>query len=341
MKISSLKQQTIKLGIFAVVLGYMALDLWCFKGPIHGCLHPEKEGEGGTPTAVVYGEAITEEQLARYTAERNLLAGKTGTETYPRASMQMAMVRELLLRIRTRYNDKHLPELAEVKENEMQRLSSRYADEAAFDAALASQGYTRRTFAAKMQARLREQIHLERAIREYSDVSDEAVTAHYNQLREEMTVPASRHLSHIFLASLDKNPDEVRRQAEEILQQLQEGADFAELARTRSEDERSAPLGGNLDVIYDDGTFPLPELILFGEEAIPANTPVLAQSRWGWHILLAGEIEPAGIPSEEECRDSLRTAIISAQRELATNAWFKAAVKEGFQQKRIKINVNK
>jgi hypothetical protein len=94
-----------------------------------------------------------------------------------------------------------------------------------------------------------------------------------------------------------------------------------------------------LGIIEDTTGRPLPELPLFGENAIPANTPVAVHSKWGWHILLAGEITPVGIRSFEECRESIRTAIISTRREQAVNAWFKGAVKEGFIKKRIRTHV--
>jgi hypothetical protein len=91
--------------------------------------------------------------------------------------------------------------------------------------------------------------------------------------------------------------------------------------------------------VYDDALLPLPELPLFGDAALPAGTPTLARSKWGWHIILAGPVTPAYTPSLEECRESIRTAIISAQRELGVNAFFDTLIKEGFQQKRIKIHV--
>ena len=63
------------------------------------------------------------------------------------------------------------------------------------------------------------------------------------------------------------------------------------------------------------------------------------QSKWGWHIILAGEITPAGKRSADEVRESIRSAIESTRREQAVNAWFKGAVREGFIKKRIQTDV--
>lgn len=338
MKLTPLKIYAIKLAMFSTVLGYMALDLFVFEGPMHGFLHDEEKIRTSELAAEVYGEPITLGQLERFTTEQNTLAGRVKDDPARRAGMIMALVRDNLLRLRARYNDKKLPDCQKAAEEIVQQLESRAENEQAFTAQLASQGYTRRSFTEKIAARMRQQILLERSVQNVSEVDNAAIAAHYKQVREELTIPASRPLRHIFLATEGADANEVHRRAELLLKRLEAGEDFGMLAREASEDDRSAPNGGNLDIIHDNGTFPLPELMIFDATALPAGTPTLAQSRWGWHILLAGPITPAYTPSLDECRESLRTAIISAQRELGVNGWFKGAIKEGFKQKRIIIH---
>ena len=288
--------------------------------------------------AEVYGEPITLGQMERFITEQNTLAGRAKDEPARRAGMILTMVRDNLLRLRARYNDTKLPDCKKASEEMVRQLESRAGSEQEFTAQLATQGYTRRSFTEMMMARMRQQILLERAVKDVSEVENAAIAAHYKQIRDELVIQASRPLRHIFLATDGQDSNEVRKRAELLLKRLEAGEDFAGLAKEASEDERSAANGGNLDIILDNGTFPLPELLLFGDNAIPASVPTLAQSRWGWHILLAGPITPAYTPSLDECRESLRTSIISAQRELGVNAWFKGAVKDGFQQKRIIIH---
>ena len=252
--------------------------------------------------------------------------------------MIMTLVRDNLLRLRARYNDKKLPDCRKAAEEIVNGLETRAENEQDFTAQLAGQGYTRRSFTEKMAVRMRQQVLLEKAVQDVSEVDNAAIAAHYKQVRDELTIPASRPLRHIFLATEGADAQAVKNRAELLLKRLEAGEDFGTLAREASEDDRSAPLGGNLDIIHDNGPFPLPELMIFDDTALPAGTPTLAQSRWGWHILLAGPITPAYTPSLDECRESLRTAIISAQRELGVNAWFKGAIKEGFKQKRIIIH---
>ncbi len=337
-KLTPLKLYAIKLAFFSTVLGYMALDLLVFEGPLHGFLHNGDRIHNAELAAEVYGEPITLGQLERFITEQNMLAGREKDDPARRAGMVLAMVRDNLLRLRTRYNDTKLPDCKKAAEEIVNQLAARAENEQEFTAQLASQGYTRRSFTDKITARMRQQILLERAVKEVSETDNAAIAAHYKQIRDELKIPASRPLRHIFLATDGQDAAAVKGRAELLFKRLEAGEDFGTLAREASEDERSAPNGGNLDIIHDNGTFPLPELMLFGDAAIPAGEPVLAQSRWGWHILLAGPITPAYTPSLDECRESLRTAIISAQRELGVNAWFKGAIKEGFNQKRIIIH---
>lgn len=330
-----------KLALFSSILLYMGVDLLWWHGPVWKAVYRDGAlAAGSPPVAEVYGEEISAGQLARYEAEQDLLAGRRIPDPQRRASRVMDLVRSSLLRLRTRYNDKNLPSFRREAKEEVEQLSRRSAHNGEFDAALASQGYTREQFTAKMESRLRSHALLERSIAPFTHVDDEEVSRICKQLQAEWRCPASRELSHIFLATLGKNPEHVKKSAEHLLAQLKGGEDFASLARTHSEDEHSAPAGGKLGVIWDDDHRVLPELPLFGDNAITAGEPTLAKSRWGWHILMAGDIVPARPLGEEEARESIRTALLSTRREQAVRAYFEAGLREGFSKKRIKIHGN-
>ena len=342
MKLTSLRHSVVKLLVFGSVLLYLGVDLLAWHGPVWHAIYGDKAPAPSPDeiVAVVYGEPITIAQLNRYEAEQDAIAGRTEPQPARRSAMLMDMVRSKLLHIRTRYNSAHLPDCREAATHEVARLSTRAADEATFDAWLKGQGYAdRKEYTDKLAVRLQGKALLENAIAPHCEVSDDEVERVYNQLAGELPAPASRQVSHIFLETLHKDNAAVKAKAEELLLRLQAGEDFAILARENSEDAHSAPKGGDLGSISDNTERPLPELPLFGENAIPSGTPTLAESKWGWHILLAGDITPARQLTADECRESIRTAIISVRREQALDAWFKGAVKEGFIKKRIQTNV--
>ncbi len=320
----------LKLTFFTTALAYTAADVWFFEGPIWRALHAgdAEQPDPATLAADVYGEYITKAQLARYEAEQDALAGRREPEAARRALYLTDMVRHSLLRTRTRYNDKNLPPCREEAEAEVARLASRYADEASFEQALASQGYTRASFTKRVEARLREFALLERALAPHIAPSEADLAAAYEEVKAELTLPERREVKHIFLATLNQDAEAVRTRAAELLTRLQAGeADFATLAREHSEDERSAPQGGVLGTLAHDDYNPLPELPLFGPNALPAHSPALVQSKWGWHLLEAGPTQPARVPTLEECRESLTSALRSARREVALRQYLESDFK--------------
>ncbi len=333
MKWTSAKIYVVKSAIIGTTLAYMVLDLWVLNGPLYGFLHKDKQAAAAA--AVVYGERISHGQLARHKAEQEAISGR------PKATiaMMMDLVRSSLLRLRTRYNDNQLPHDRAAAEQAVAELATRAGSDAVFEQQLASQGYTRRQFTDKVESRLMGLALLNRNLEPHTQVDNAAIMAHYKQVKDELTIPASRPVRHIFISTLNRNNDDARRCAELALERLNAGEDFGELAAEVSEDAATANRGGNLGVVHDNELLPLPELNLFGENALPAGTPALGQSKWGWHVILPGPITPAYTPSLDECRETLRTAIISAQREIGVNTFFDTLIKEGFKQKRIQIHV--
>lgn len=341
MKISSYKIFAIKLAIFSLTLAYLAGDLFVWRGAAWRALHAgELGGERPAPPAVVYGEEVSREQLERYVAEQNWMRGRTECSPAERTSMLMDVVRSAILRLRARYNDKNLPDFAAAAREEAERLAGRARSDEEFAQWLSSTGLTREAFTRRLEAAMKEAALLERAVRPLCEVSDADVARHYELLKDELVAPAHRPVKHIFFATLGDDPEQVHARALALMKQLEEGADFAKLARERSEDDHSAAHGGSLGEVYDDGHFLLPELRLFGDDALPAGQLALAQSRWGWHILLPGELTAAHRLSPDEARESLRTAIQSAQYELATRAWFDSAIREAFSKNHLQIHAD-
>ena len=329
----SAKIHVLKAAIIGSALIYMILDLWVLRGPMYGFLHKDKQEIEAA--VVVYGERISHAQLERHKAEQEAISGRTKNTT----AMAMDLVRSSLLRMRTRYNDNQLPHNRAAAEQEVAALATRAGSDAEFEQQLASQGYTRPQFTDKVEARQMQLALLDRNLNNLSQVDDAAIMAHYKQLQDELTIPASRTVKHIFIAGLNRSEADARRAAEQIISRLDAGEDFAKIAAEVSEDEATSRRGGDLGTVHDDALLPLPELNLFGDNAIPADTPTLAESKWGWHVILAGPITPAHTPSLDECRETLRTAIISAQRELGVNAFFDTLIKEAHRKQHIQIHV--
>lgn len=341
-KFSSLQISAIKLALFGTALLYLTGDLFIWRGPTWRLLHQQDVAvaENADAPAIVYGEVITQRHLDQFTEQQNHLRGRNDTPEGDRIPMLMEIVHDTLLRLRSRYNDKNLPDVTEMAEQEVQRLTSRAPSSEIFDRWLASQGLTRQAYTRELAARLKDMHFLQRVIESHCRVSDEDAARHYELIKNSLVQPESRSLRHIFLPTLGEDVELVRSRAEELLHALETGADFASLAKKHSADPTSAARGGDLGIVQNTEDFPLPELPLFGGKALPEGKFALAQSRWGWHIMLPGKITPARPLRFEECKESLKSAIHSAQVEIAIRAFRDSTLKEAFAKKYLEIHAN-
>ncbi|MFI3243137.1 MAG: peptidylprolyl isomerase [Akkermansia sp.] len=332
--LSPIKLFALKLAVFSSVLAYLAVDLMLWQGPVWSMIHryQSKPVPAQQPEAVVFGEVIDAQRLNAYCQELAFLSGQSSPDAKRRVSALIDLVRAELIRVRAQYNDKNLPDMRADAEAAYARLAARATTPEAFAYQLSQAGLDEASLTALIETRLKELALLQRALAPHEHVSEQELQAAYAEMQQELVVPASRQLKHIFL--MKNHPESA---AQEILQAQQAGADFAALAKEKSEDAASAAKGGDLGLIHDDARHPLPELPLFGDAAIAADTPCLLPSRWGWHIVLAGEIKPAHPASFEDCAASLRSALESAKREFALEAYFDASIQEAFQTKQIKI----
>ena len=87
---------------------------------------------------------------------------------------------------------------------------------------------------------------------------------------------------------LQQRPEE---KAEDVKQQLEDGGDFAELAKEYSQDPGSAEKGGDLGCLGKGETVPEFEEAAFGAEQGEIVGPV--KTEFGYHILEVTERNPS------------------------------------------------
>ncbi len=117
------------------------------------------------------------------------------------------------------------------------------------------------------------------------EISEDEIEDYYDENREEFLVPASAELIYVTLAKAPTAADTtaVVERAQSLRGEIQEGADFAELAERESSDEGTAPLGGDLGVFgrgqmveaFDSAVFAAPQ----GTVTEPVRT------RFGMHLI--------------------------------------------------------
>lgn len=136
------------------------------------------------------------------------------------------------------------------------------------------------------------------------------------------SIPALRqtHARHILIKVNELVPDaEAKRKAQLLKDRLDKGADFAELARTSSND-LSATKGGDLGWLYEGDTVPEFERAMNALSVDEISMPI--KSPFGWHIIqvLGRRIETTSV---ERQRLAARQAIRESRLDEAYQDWIR------------------
>lgn len=163
-----------------------------------------------------------------------------------------------------------------------------------------------------------------------STVTEEAVRERYDAEMASAPVSNEVRASHILVAT--------EEEAKEIIEQLNEGADFAELAKQHSSDG-SAQNGGDLGFFGPGRMVPEFETAAFALE-VGAHSQEPVKSQFGYHVIKVTDKRPQQPPAFEQVERQIRSlmlrekyfAEIAAMREAAeieiTDPELKAAVEE-------------
>ncbi len=142
-------------------------------------------------------------------------------------------------------------------------------------------------------------------------VEEEDLRAYYRDHEDLFIMPEQRAFAHILI-----DPDRHERaeeRADEVYEALVRGEDFAELARTYSDDSLTAEKGGELPPLsYGDLDGELQEAVIalaFGEFSEPVA------SSFGLQIFKLLEAESSGTQSFEAMRDSIEEQVRRARAE--------------------------
>jgi peptidyl-prolyl cis-trans isomerase C len=144
--------------------------------------------------------------------------------------------------------------------------------------------------------------------------TDEEVQKFYEQNKEaQFTTPEQVCVSHILFAK------DQQQKAEEVKQQLEDGGDFAELARQYSQDPGSAENGGDLGCLGQGETVPPFEEAAFGADEGEIVGPVKTQ--FGYHVLEITEKKPQQARPLSEVESQIRSQLASEQQSEAFSKW--------------------
>ena len=168
--------------------------------------------------------------------------------------------------------------------------------------------------------RVREQYIVDSYLGEVAKVpedfpSDTEIKQVYEAEKKRLQVPQRHELSQIFIA-FGEDKDAARKRAGELHATLRdEPGEFAALAQRNSDDDASAPGGGNLGWLAADNITPEIRGVVATLKKGQISKPV--EGREGFHIVKVDDTRPAGTASLDEVRGEL--AALLRQRRAALN----------------------
>jgi peptidyl-prolyl cis-trans isomerase D len=136
----------------------------------------------------------------------------------------------------------------------------------------------------------------------------------YNENQERFRTPERVQVQHILLMTKDKKPEElpqIQKRAEDLLKQVQGGANFSDLAKKNSEDRGTAPNGGEYGWMVRGQTVPEFEQAAFGLK--PGQVSGLVKTIYGLHIIKVHAHEDAHLKPFAEVKDEIQKEVAKAK----------------------------
>lgn len=329
-----LRKTVIRLVVYGLVLGWIAGDLFVWHGILSRKIN---RADPNTPEAIarakaqgvlarVFNRQITRGQLDRAVAERLWREGRSPSDLTKEA-MRMARYAALndlidheLLRVKAKAHAVDLQIEPAAVEERYQRFVSRFQSEKEMLDAARSQGIAgKEELRERITAWMQQEAYVELKIKPLSQVTDEEVRTWWEEHKEQLANPKRVQVRHIFLPTLDRDPNEVKARMEEAYAALREGRkSFEELAKTVSEDPSGKDKGGSLGWVTHDR---LPSDFSGAVFEAKQGVPVLLQTSIGWHIIEVTDREMPQIRPFEEAKNEVRASLESARRDKAVSTY--------------------
>jgi peptidyl-prolyl cis-trans isomerase D len=150
-----------------------------------------------------------------------------------------------------------------------------------------------------------------------ASVSRADLESYYDQHRDQYRTPEQVNVRHILIKTPLPGPDgkvdpkgldAARKKANDILQQLKAGGNFADLAKKYSEDTDSAKNGGSLGWVQR-GRFPSAELETAAFSLPKGGTSGVIDTGYGFDIIHVDDKQDAQVKSFDEVKDQIEPVL--------------------------------
>jgi peptidyl-prolyl cis-trans isomerase C len=271
------------------------------------------------------GGAVTQGELDKFAKQSGLDSSMSKDDPKYQAAIQQIMPQLVGIEITKAYAQEHNitvsdeevdHEIAKIKKQvgDQARSSGQdLSDQKAYELALKQNNITEEQLRQDIRENLPVQKVQER-VAGNAEPSQEEIQNYYDKNKvAQFTTPEQRCVRHILF-----NKDQ-KQKAEDVKQQLDDGADFAKLAKEDSQDPGSAAKGGDLGCLGKGETVPDFEKAAFGAKEGEIVGPV--ETQFGYHILQVTDIKPEQTRPLKEVESQIRSQLSTEKQSEAFSKW--------------------
>lgn len=159
-------------------------------------------------------------------------------------------------------------------------------------------------------------------VKDLPPATDEEIKTYYDENKDQMGTPEQLQVRHIlfFVDEGDKGypvqhtDAEAKQMAEDVIAQLQQGKDFSQLAKDKSEDSGTKANGGLYNFSKGQSVKEFEDAAFALEDGEYTKTPV--KTDYGYHVILREKLIPAETPTLEEVKDQIAEQINNEAKQL-------------------------
>lgn len=194
---------------------------------------------------------------------------------------------------------------------ELDKMVEQYGGQDTFNTLLAQNGLTEDVFKEQIEQNLKVTKILEPSI----EITDDEIKTYFEDNKESLDTPEQVEASHILV--------EDEETAKEVKKKLDEGGDFAELAKEYSTDTQTKESGGEL------GYFPTGQMVeefdkaAFAMDVDEISDPV--KTDYGYHIIKVTGKQEAKEATLEESKDQIKETLLDQKVQEQASTWLSEA----------------
>ena len=187
-----------------------------------------------------------------------------------------------------------------------------------FNRASQSQGFSVKRIDSFTENQFMQRLWIERVISKYIQVTDDEILERYKIENDTRKNPERLKVQQIFFASLDKDPDDLKKNVYDVYLKSQQGSNFEPLVETYSEDPSSKTNQGHLDWLTKERVtktfYDQINQLKIGETSPPFQTKI------GWHIVRLVDRKSQNQLPIKAIKNELAAVIEAEKRQAAIKA---------------------